>query len=79
MITPSRWLAFSALLSLAAAARAQSARPVRTEVMVVTVFRDHAQFTATARTVAERGSSENPDQGTTARPRLRYRAGERRR
>jgi uncharacterized protein (TIGR02231 family) len=37
---------------------AQPTRPVRAEVSAVTVFRDRAQVTATARAVAERGSTE---------------------
>ena len=52
---------FSLLLLTAAlprTARAQPTRPARAEVTAVTVFRDRAQLTATARGVAEKGSTE---------------------
>ncbi len=41
-----------------AVASAQPTRPTRAEVTAVTVFRDRAQITATARAVAERGATE---------------------
>lgn len=48
----------SILLFLGAPALAQPSHPVRAEVTAVTVFRDRAQLTATARATAEQGATE---------------------